>query len=469
MEKESKEEKTSALAKPVPQTPSLPSASAPQAIVARKVNVNRPAVEVLDFLSAEAKAPIKLSTNVKNALAERSLRLYLQNWQLDDLLEWIADHFGLVYHMEGNTRHLVVPSETEAKRLSALQRDRAMRALRGVLLSDAVHPWAAAACLELGNWEVSLGKLPDAVGWFERLGREALNSPYVPAAYFNLALVQLGRQDAVAGRFALFRVVDHSPGHELAVKAYFRIGVSYMEDEEFKQAIGQLRHAQVMTPKSVWHGHTTVALAAAYVFNQQPDLARKALAKERDMLQKNPCKATAAFLDAYAQYQLAKEVSPARREASDLLGTLWRDQDKTVLGPLGDRLVAQAYRDLGFWSHAEQILRQTKPHAQSTLAKAIEYCLADTLMKMQRREEATNLFGKLAALRRSIAPRPGCNWPTSSFTTSSSRNVADICGELWKEAPTLTLWQCCKFGAPALEGLGEFAKAAQCYSGKPPE
>ena len=314
----------------------------------REVDMDRPASEVLELLAIESGIPIKLSEDARKALADRSLRLCLQNWYLDDLLEPIADYLGLAFRVEGTNREICTLPEIETKQLTAYQRDRSIRALRGVLLTDGTHAWAAAACLELGNWEAAQGKLPEATTWFERLARQSPNSPYAAAAYFNLGLIHLEKQDPAAARAAFFRVVDHSPGHDLALQAFIRIGLSHLENDECKEAIVNLRHAQATSPHSAQHARATVALAAAYLLNQQPEIARIILAQDRAAFLKSPCKATAAFLDTYAQYQLAKKSSPGHREASDLLSTLLRDQDQTVLGPLGDYIIAQSYRDLGF-------------------------------------------------------------------------------------------------------------------------
>ncbi len=54
----------------------------------------------------------------------------------------------------------------------------------------------------------------------------------------------------------------------------------------------------------------------------------------------------------------SRSTSAARREASDLLSTLWRDQENDVLGIVGQYLKAQAYRDIGFWDQAEKLLRR---------------------------------------------------------------------------------------------------------------
>ncbi len=142
-----------------------------------------------------------------------------------------------------------------------LHANRAIRALHGVLLADASHPWTAAACLELGNWDATEGKLSEAVASFERLADPSPNSPYVSAAFFNLGIVHLEKHDVPSARTAFFRVIDQSPGSDLALKAHVRIGICHLENEEFKEAVIHLRRAQ-RHPNSDQHAHVIVALAA---------------------------------------------------------------------------------------------------------------------------------------------------------------------------------------------------------------
>ena len=97
-----------------------------KAAVVSKVDVNGPAAEVLELLSVESAISIEPSTDAEKALAERSLRLCLQNWQLDDLLENIADHFDLTCRVKGTTREFCTRSEIDAKELMMLQRNRAI-------------------------------------------------------------------------------------------------------------------------------------------------------------------------------------------------------------------------------------------------------------------------------------------------------------------------------------------------------
>jgi tetratricopeptide (TPR) repeat protein len=435
----------------------------------QKVERTGPASDVLDQLAQQAGLRIEWSAGAKKALADRSLRLSVLNWPLVDLLEQAADYFDLACARDGDIVRMCARDEIDAKRLASVQREMTGRALRGALTVEKAHTWTPAVYLELGNLEAARGQVSEAAQWFERLMREAQNSPYVAAASYNLAKLHLRKLDFPRARQALFRVIDQSSGNEMALRAHLRLGQMYLEEENRKDAIVQLRRAQALAPHSPYQPLANLALAAAYLQEERPDQARIVLAKQRASLQKEPYRPTAAFLDAYAQFRLAKATNTSRREASELLSTLWRDQDETLLGPVGHSLIAQAYRDLGFWDQAERLLRQATTQTQGPLNASLTYLLGDTLLKQNRREEAGRLFAKLAATPSSLRTPARLQLAQLDLQDKRFQECVSKCQKLWAEqavsdpTPLLQIW-----GA-ALEGTGDFTKAAQCFAGKAPQ
>jgi outer membrane protein assembly factor BamD (BamD/ComL family) len=128
---------------------------------------------------------------------------------------------------------------------------------------------------------------------------------------------------------------------------------SHLEEEDAGEAIIQLRRAQKLAPGSPYRPVTALLLAAAHLQQEDPENARRVLIKNRAELLLDPHKPTALFLNAYAEYRLAKPVNGGRREASELLNSFWHGLDDNPLGPIGDNLIAHAYLDLGFAEQAE--------------------------------------------------------------------------------------------------------------------
>ena len=441
----------------------------PETIILRVEQSDQPAYALLDRLATEGGMRPDWTAEARKHLADRSLRLMLRNWPLVDLLDQIADRFDLVCQFDGDAVRFSMAAQTDAKRLSQAKRDAARRALRAATLADAAHPWAPAALLELGNSEAAHGKAAKAAIWYERLIRNSPASRQFAPACFNLALLHARNQEHALARHAWFRVIDHVPGHELALRSYLRIARSYLEEENAKEAIIQLRRAQTLAPGSRYVPVTTLLLAAAYLQQEELEKVRLVLTKHRAEMLKEPCKSMAAFLDAYAQYRLAKPAHGGRREASELLGALWHGLDENPLGSIGHGLMARAFFELGFAEQAEQRLRQTLAESHGAGALALEFLLAETLLMQDRRADAVTLFQKLAAASAPYGARARFQLAKVDGQEKRFSVCAEKCRQLWAERSSTDNTALLHLWGAALEGMGEYGKAAQCFAGKAPE
>ena len=454
----------------------------PVPLAVRKRSNNEPAIvlcveqteqlawDLLTQLAVEGGMKVEWTAEAKRSLTDRSLPMHLHNWELRDVLEAASDHLDLTCQIEGDLVRFSTKTETERKLQHSLRHDMAHRFLLAALRADSVNPYAAAALLELGNNEATQNRWNEAAVWYGRLIREVTFSPYVAASYYNLARAHLRNNDASQARKNFFRVMDQSPGHELALRACLQIGQLYLYEDDVRQAIVHLRRAQSVAERSPYHPIATLALTAAYLQDGDLEAAHRTLAQNGAVLQLEPYRPTAAFLERYVQYRLAKAKSGAsQRDVGDLVGTLWRDKGDTVLGAYGQWLIARAYRDLGFWDQAEQVLRRSLVDAQGPFKTCVEFTLADTLVKRDQRAEAAQIFSRCAEAETPYRARARFELARIDLQEKRFRECEEMCRKLWNErslsdpSALLNVW-----GA-ALEGKGDLAKAAQCYAGKAPE
>jgi tetratricopeptide (TPR) repeat protein len=427
------------------------------------------AVKLLDHLAAEAGMRTAWTAEAKQHLEDRTLRLALRNWPLVDLLEQAGDRFDLVCRLDANTIHFSTVAQTDAKQLFLAQCGATRRALQAALNMDPSHPWAPAALLELGIGEASDGKSAKAMIWFDRLIRNAPASVQAAPACYNLALLHAHKQERTLARQTWFRVIDHVPGHELALRSYLRIAQSHLEDEDAKEAIVQLRRAQRLAPGSPYQPVAALLLAAAHLHQAEPDEARRVLTKHRAKLRVEPHKQTAIFLNAYAEYRLAKPANGSRREASELLNALWNDLSDNPLGPIGDGLIARAYLDLGFGEPAEQRLRKSLKTTQGPYATSLEYLLGETLLTQDRRADAVALFEKLAASKSPYQSKARFQLARMDLQDRRFAVCEEKCRRLWTQEAFANKAELLKMWGESLEAMGEHTKAARCFAGKAPD
>ncbi len=429
----------------------------------------QPAFHVLEGLAKEAGLRTGWTPEAKKQLEDRKLCLTLRNWPLVELFEQAADRFDLVCRLDANTIRFSTPAAMDAKLLSEVQRGATRRALLAALNADGNHRWAPAALLELGIGDANDGKSAKAMIWFDRLLRHAPASAQAAPACFNLALLYARNQERILARQAWFRVIDHVPGHELALRSYLRIAQSHLEEEDAKEAVIQLRRAQTLAQGSPFQPIAVLFLAAAHLQLGEPDDVRRVLMKHRDKLLAEPHRPTAIFLNAYAEYRLAKPANGGRREASELLRSLWSGLDDHPLGALGDGLIAHAYLDLGFSQQAEQRLRQSVKSIHGPYLASLKYLLGETLLTQDRRADAAALFEKLARSKSPYHSKANFQLARMDLHDGRFEICEEKCRQLWVQGEFTDKAELLKLWGSALDALGEHTRAARCFAGKSPD
>ena len=116
-------------------------------------------------------------------------------------------------------------------------------------------------------------------------------------------------------RKAFFRIVDQSPGHELAPVAYLRIGRMFLEEGNSSKAISLLRRAEAFAAGSDIHPLAVLTLAAAHLASDNPLPANALLEKHRLTVRKDPFRQTAGrVLDVLQGHEGGHEIGVAVRE-----------------------------------------------------------------------------------------------------------------------------------------------------------
>jgi tetratricopeptide (TPR) repeat protein len=221
------------------------------------------ALDLIDQLATEGGLKIEWTAEAKKALLHRSLQLHLHDWELRDVLDHTCDFLDLVCELDVDCVRISMAAKADPKLLSAFRRGIAQRALFAALRVDPEHSHAAASLLELGNVEAAQNRWNEAVFWYNRVALDHGLSPHAVAAHFNTGQAHLNRRDPARARKALFRVVDQSPGHELALLAGIQIGQLCLQENDALQAIVHLRRAQQYAISSPHQPTATLMLAAA--------------------------------------------------------------------------------------------------------------------------------------------------------------------------------------------------------------
>src|SRR5205085_2729608 len=106
--------------------------------------------------------------------------------------------------------------------------------------------------------------------------------------------------------------------------------------------------------------------------------------------------------------------------------------------------------------------------ASGPVAGTVEFELANVLLKANKTEAALSLLQKTATA--SSPYRAGALLQLARLDLEGKRFVAcaSTCEKLWNEHVVADPHSLLELWGAALEGAGDFAKAAQCFAGKAP-
>lgn len=449
----------------------LPGEAPAERVIARTVLHPQPALPALDRLAKETGLRLEWTGRALAHVGERSLHLALSRWKAGDLFRTLADALDLVCQVEADRVRLAAADEVSAELRAAFRRSAADRALRAALKAAQDHELAAAASLQLGNLELTAGRTTEAAAWYEKAIARSPAAPLAVPAHYNLGLVLGDRGDHTRARAAHFAAVDHSPGHELAASAYLEIGRLDLETGEPRRAAALLRRAQANYPGAAVQPHLTLMLAAAYLLADDLDAAHASLISRRRSVDRRPYKAMAAALDALALYRRARRVGPARLETAELVATLLQRPRDPALGAIGTLLLVQACREVGLWDEAARRCALERPHVRGPLAPALQFAHAEALIQLQRDDEALPLLRDLDASVRTgrWANAARLELAAVDLRAGKAEECQRRCAELWQAGRTVETTRLLQLWGAALEQLGDYERAARCFSGEPPD
>ncbi len=354
-----------------------------------------PLVSLINQLAEKSGLRTEWSAAAEQLAAGRSSKVQIDGLPLPDVLRALTDPQGLVWRIEGDTIRLTAEHESERQALSEYRLTIARRALRDAILAHPGHPITPSAWLELGNLEIQAGRIPDGIGWYERLIRELPRSSVVIEASYNLGMTHHRQAEFQAARVAFYNVVDRAPGHELAPLAYLRVGQTCLEEMNLKDAPRPLHRAVASGTGSSALPAAVVHLSAAYLLAGNPRAASAILLEQRSAVLREPYRSTAAFLDSFARFRATTDKKELQREASVLLGAVLGMEQNRVLRPVGRLLLGQAYHELGLDDQMARVFERALPESRGRIAAEMSFALANAWYA-ERHEDALRLLQGLA-------------------------------------------------------------------------
>src|SRR5262249_21621188 len=161
--------------------------------------------------------------------------------------------------------------------------------------------------------------------------------------------------------------------------AYLQIGYAHLEDVEYEEAFRPLRRSVSLGNGTPVQPLATLTLAAGYLLANNPRAARTVLGDARSSLVDSQFRAMAIFFDSLACYRSVPPENPKKREATELLRSLWAVRQSDQLGSVGWLFMGQAYQELGLEDRMATLYQEVLPRVRGPIAFQMTRAVGDFL------------------------------------------------------------------------------------------
>ena len=322
----------------------------------------------------------------------------------------------------------------------------------------------------MGLCHYQLGQLTEAALWWERLIARWSQTPEAFYASFNLGVLYWRQGQLELGKRFWLRAADQNPGHSLANLAYLYVARAELEQLQVESAMAPLRRAAYAPANSPVRCIAQLWLACCWLYLDNAAAAHDLLVRERQALQKEPYRYSAAFLDALARAQLAGGSAERMRRAEELLAALLHVHDWQLLEPLGPLLGGRAWMHLHLPEQAGRLY-------QTVLTRSRSICRLELLLAYAESALLCRQFDQLRQavqeLLRSGNPdyEARAHWLLArcALEEGHPEQCLEHARQVLLRPAKVPMEALLRLMGEAYAALGDASRAAHCFAGRIPE
>jgi tetratricopeptide (TPR) repeat protein len=341
--------------------------------------------------------------------------------------------------------------------------------LRDALHSQPEHPWAPRMRLEWARCETDSDPWRAAVIFEDLLQHTELPPDVAVAARAELAWAQIRRGDKGEARDNLLQVIDSRPDGPLAPWAWFQIARIHTDFAEFDAAIRAYRLC-LSWASGVIRLAAGLGLAAVYLYEDEPYLARKALESVKSNgLRTGPFWTEGAFLDALARFRIGGGMKGRTRSIRDeLIVALAQFPAGPVSGPIAQLLQCQTRRELGLTPLSPTDLDRAAGQARGRLSAELTWEFV--LSSLHQGDEPTarrHLENLLVTDHREVGAKAHLLLARLELQAGRPKACLQLCLQIPSALPAQRDERLLLMGE-AYSRLGDPKRAAECFAGRDP-
>lgn len=327
---------------------------------------------------------------------------------------------------------------------------------------------AGQAKLAMAHAAVHRGDFTTAIAHYDELIGKSASSMSVTAA-FNRGLIQYKQREFGPAAFALGRMIDGAPGHELIVPALILRGRALMEMGDFETAAYDFKRAGTLRGREDQNGWATTFMGMAFLQMRKNQQAAQTMFALRDRLESTPSRAAAGFVVSLARMEMLTDVESRQREAVFLFRALSAiEVDAEWLGSAGIVLIGRAYRQLNLHEKMVEVFTSTlAKELREPFASEMKFALAEHALASGDAEGGRARLTELRHAKKSEWSKPAAlRLAKLELEENHFAECVAMCREIAADESQRRV--ALKLMGEAFEQSGELDKAAACYAGTPP-
>lgn len=424
---------------------------------------------IVEALCREMNRRVTWSAAARQSTAGRTSEICVARCSFSLCLDAITAPVGVTWTEHGDEIQFEAVTELDAARLRTHRREAARRAMTHAVQEHPHFMLAPQALVTLGNLAFLSGRTDDAAASYTQVFATSPRSPICADAWFNLAKLELNREQPVAALEAFWRAVDSGAAPKSASIAYLFIGRLLLDAEQPRRAIVPLTRAIQGTTESAVRSRAVVTLAVAHLFHGNPKAANEVLMDFRSNVEQ--LSQQAAYLSALARYRFTDNPARKLNEGQSLLAAAKSLRPDDLFGRYGWYLCGHTYQDLLLPELAVEVYREGLSRFEHVpYRNAIVFGLATSLADSGDGEAAQQYLNELLQ-------QPDPDWQRSAAfrlcrlqldrdqplqASHTARALLELCTTTDDKTRALQ-----SLGA-AYQRMGDHAAAALCFAGSTP-
>ncbi|QDT59714.1 hypothetical protein SV7mr_22230 [Stieleria bergensis] len=428
-------------------------------------------LDLINELQGMTELTFVVSDRANRELVGRLLNVQTSAMSLATFLDMALQPMDLVWQQEDAQITVATRAELQKKDLAAYDYDRLARLLQQLQLLYPKGQEQAVAVMHAGNNARLAGIWENARDQYRAARKSEPNGELNAVLHFNEASLQMAEGEKIEALHNSYMALDQTLQAELQGEIHGMIADLEIEVGNMEKAVRAASSATRHSDDPEVVSKAVLALARAYLLQEQFDDANRALFQNKDRVLGDIPQRLASLFGSYCRYQKHVDKPGLQDEGQRLVLALAATRDQDIQNFADALIAARAYSAIGIRNRSVEQLKFALQEAPTGYwQERIRYALADTLYQASQLREAAAVINEFRKVSPDLYPKV-LNLQARILLDSGNADASETICRTLLESPLTRQQQADVLGVlgNTLRSQGQHYSAALCFAGLLPE